>query len=110
MVICNLNVEYISGYPCETHTPLFVDADAELARTLFLQRLQTVARWRAEKIQSRRSIQLDELALSHSSDGLLAARTAPLEQSLGVSITKTFNHWSYYISIFDTLQAQCSFG
>jgi hypothetical protein len=92
MVIYNLNVEYVSGRPSKTHTPLFVDAYAELARTRSLQRLQAVARWCAEKIQGRRSIQLDQLSLSHSSDGLPAARALPLEQGLGVFIAKTPNH------------------
>jgi len=56
MLIYNLKIKYISGCPSKAHTPLFVDADAELARTVSLQRLQAVARWRAEKIKSRRSI------------------------------------------------------
>ena len=37
MVIDNLNIKYISGCPSKAHTPLFVETDAELARTVSLQ-------------------------------------------------------------------------
>jgi hypothetical protein len=43
MVIYNLNIKYISGCPGKAHTPLFVDANAELACTVSPQRLQAVA-------------------------------------------------------------------
>jgi hypothetical protein len=79
MVIYNLNIKYISGCPSKAYTPLLVDTDAELTRAVSLQRFQAVARWGAEKIKSRRSIQLDQLALSHSPDDLPAARAATLE-------------------------------
>ena len=91
MVIYNLNIKYISGCPSEAHAPLFVDANAELARTVSLQRLQAVTRWRGQRIKSRRSIQLNQLALSHSTDGLPATGGAPLEQGLRVFITETLD-------------------
>jgi hypothetical protein len=80
--------------------------DAVLACTVSFQCLQAVAWRRPQKIKSRRSIQLNQLPLSHSTDGLPAAGAAPLEQGLGVFITKTLDHQPYYISIFDILQAR----
>src|SRR4030042_1807405 len=68
MVIYNLNIKYISGCPGKTHTPLFVDTDAVLACTVSFQCLQAVAWRRPQKIKSRRSIQLNQLPLSHSMD------------------------------------------
>jgi hypothetical protein len=104
MVIHELNVIYISGRPAKAHTPLIVNADAELACTVSLQRLQAVARWRAQKIKSCRSVQLNQLALSHPADALPAPGTAAFEQSLSVLITKALDHRPYYISIFDMPQ------
>jgi len=60
MVICNLNIKYISGRPDKAHTPLFVDTDAELACTVSLERLQAVAGWRTQKTKSCSSIQLNQ--------------------------------------------------
>jgi hypothetical protein len=37
MGIYNRNIRYVSGYPSKAHTPLFVETDAELARTVSLQ-------------------------------------------------------------------------
>src|SRR4030067_428953 len=96
MVIYNLNIKYISGCPGKTHTPLFVDADAALACTVCFQCLQAVARRRPQKFKSRRSIQLNHLPLSHSTDGLPAAGATPLEQGFGVFVTKTLDHQPYY--------------
>jgi len=104
MVIYNLNIKDISGCPGKTHAPLFIDTDALLACPVSSQRLQTVAGWRPQEIKGRRSIQLSQLPLSHSTDGLPAAGTAPLEQSLCVFTAKTLNHQFYYISISDILQ------
>jgi hypothetical protein len=39
MGIYNRNIRYVSGYPSQAHTPLFVETDAELARTVSLQYL-----------------------------------------------------------------------
>ena len=66
MVIYNLDVKYIPGCPGKTHTPLFVDTDAVLACTVPFQCLQALPWWRPEKIKSRRSMQLNQLPLSHS--------------------------------------------
>src|SRR4030067_2824038 len=83
MVIYNLNIKYISGCPVKTHTPLFVDTDAVLACMVSFQCLQAVAWRRPQKIKSRRSIQLNQLPLSHSTDGLPAAGGAPPRQGAG---------------------------
>jgi hypothetical protein len=44
MVIYNLDIKYIPSLPNKTHAPLLVDADAELAGPVTLQRLQVVPR------------------------------------------------------------------
>jgi hypothetical protein len=106
MVIYNLNIKNISVCPGKTHTPLFVDTDAVLACTVPFQCFQAVAWRRPQKIKSRRSIQLNQLPLGHSTDGLPAAWAAPLEQGLSVFTTKTLDHQFYYISIFDILQVR----
>jgi len=99
MVIYNLNIKYISGCPGKTHTPLFVDTDAVLACTVSFQCLQAVAWRRPQKIKSRRSIQLSQLPLSHSTDGLPAAGASPLEQGLGIFTRKTLDHQLLYIDM-----------
>jgi hypothetical protein len=110
VVIYNLDIKDISGCPRKTHTPLFVDTDAVLTCTVSFQCLQTVAWRRPQKVKSRRSIQLSQLPLSHSADGLPAAWAPSLEQGLGVFTTKTLDHQFYYISISDILQARWWFN
>jgi hypothetical protein len=110
MVIYNLNIKDLSCCPAKTHTPLFVDTDAVLACTVSFQCLQAVAWWRSQKIKSRRSIQLSQLPLSHSSDLLPAAGAPPFKQGLSFFITETLDHRFYYISIFDIFQAGSLFG
>jgi hypothetical protein len=110
MVIYDLNIKDISGSPGKTNTPLFVDSDAVLACTVSFQRFQAIPWWRPQEIKSRRSIQLSQLSLSHSTDGLPAAGATPLEQGLGVFIAETLDHQCYYISISDILQVRWWFG
>ena len=43
MVVDDLDVEGIGGAPDETDAPLIVDADAVLARTIALERLEPIA-------------------------------------------------------------------
>src|SRR4030065_1595333 len=89
MIIYDLNIKNISGYPGETHSPLFIDTNAKLPCTVPLQCLQAVARWRTKKIKRRRSIQLNQLALSHTTDGPPAAMAVALEQGLWFVIATT---------------------
>jgi hypothetical protein len=44
MGIYNRNIRYVSGYPSKAHTPLFVETDAQLARTVSLQYLPAAVR------------------------------------------------------------------
>jgi hypothetical protein len=109
MVVYNLNIKYVSGCPGKTHTPLFVDSDAVLACTVSFQCLPAIPWWLPQKIKSRRSIQLSQLSLSHSTDGLPAAGATPLEEGLRIFTAKTLDHQFYYISICDILQVRCWF-
>jgi len=68
MVICNLNIKYISRCPSKAYTPLVVDADAELACAVSLQCFQAIAGWGAEKIKSCRGMHLNQLTLRRAPD------------------------------------------
>jgi hypothetical protein len=51
VVVSDFNVKGISVFPSETDSPLIVDADTVLARTVTLQSFQTVAGWDPQILQ-----------------------------------------------------------
>jgi hypothetical protein len=51
VVVSDFNIKGVSLFPSETDSPLIVDADTVLARTITLQRFQTVAWWDPQILQ-----------------------------------------------------------
>jgi hypothetical protein len=106
MIINNLNVITISGRPAKIQTPLIVNPDAGLTRTVTTQRLKTVARRGTKEVKGRGSIQLSLFSLCYPADPLPFPGTAPLEEGLGAFVTKALDREIYYISICDKLHPE----
>jgi hypothetical protein len=61
MIVGDLNVESISCAPCEANSPLVIDADGVLSRSVPFQLLQFVAGYAAKFIKSISGMDCDEL-------------------------------------------------
>lgn len=61
MIVGNLDVPRFAIPPFEADPPLIVDADAVLAPTIAVQRLQTVARRHTQVVESLRGIDRQKL-------------------------------------------------
>src|SRR5689334_24733432 len=68
VVIHDFDVFRTGRRPTKTQTPLVVDADAVLTRTVALQRLEAIAWRNPQVVQSCRDFELHELATSDSGD------------------------------------------
>lgn len=64
----DLNIRWPSVGPAEAHAPLIVDADAHLTPSIPLERLQAIARWNLEVIQSTSNLKLSEFPASDRLD------------------------------------------
>ena len=53
MVVGDLDFIGVTVAPLETHTPLLIDADTELADTISFQRFETVAPERPQLVKAR---------------------------------------------------------
>ena len=62
MVVDNLNIKGIPVFPSKADTPLIVDPDAVLSRSITSQGLQTVAGWHADIRQIHRIFQQSQFS------------------------------------------------
>ena len=92
MVIHNLDVFRTSRRPTKTQTPLFVDADAVLASAIAFQRLQAIAWWNPQIIQSCRDFELPELATSDDSNAGKATDAIAICKGFGVRTLERPDH------------------
>src|SRR5262245_15300453 len=65
MIVHDLDALRSVRRPAETDAPLPVDPDAELASAVALEGLKLIAGWRAQLIESHRSVQHIKLACRH---------------------------------------------
>jgi len=80
MIVHDLDVVGVAAAPCEADPPLIVDTDAVLASTGASQRLQSVARRRAQNLERVGGVEHCELGLSAARKDLRKPlRDEPLE-------------------------------
>ena len=87
MVVNDLNPFWTSVAPPKADSPLIVDSDTVLPRTITAQTLEPVARRNPEVFQTTRSVNLIQLAQRDASDAWVEGRNRlPRKQPLGLTI------------------------
>ena len=87
MVVNDLNPFWTSIAPLEADTPLIINSDTVLRRTVTAQTLEPVARRNPEVFQTTRSVKLIQLAQRGASDAWVEGRNRlPRKQPLGLTI------------------------
>ena len=87
MVVNDLNPFWTSIAPLEADTPLIINSDTVLRRTVTAQTLEPVARRNPEVFQTTRSVNLMQLAQRDASDAWVEGRNRlPRKQPLGLTI------------------------
>ena len=87
MVVNDLNPFWTSVAPPEADTPLIIDSNTVLARTITAQTLEPVARRNPEILQTARSVNLTQLAQCNAHDARIEGRNRlPLKQALSLTI------------------------
>ena len=87
MVVNDLNPFWTSVAPPKADSPLIVDSDTVLPRTITAQTLEPVARRNPEVFQTTRSINLAQLAQRDAHDTRIEGRNRlPRKQVLSLTI------------------------
>ena len=87
MVVNDLNPFWTSVAPLEADTPLIIDSDTVLPRTITAQTLKPIARRNPKILETTRSVDLTQLAQRDSSDAWVEGRNRlPRKQPLGLTI------------------------
>ena len=87
MVVNDLNPFWTSVAPPEADTPLIIDSDTVLPRTITAQTLESVTRRNPEVFQTARSVNLTQLAQRDAHDARIEGRTRlPRKQPLSLTI------------------------
>jgi len=87
VVVNDLNPFWTSIAPLEADTPLIINSDTVLRRTVTAQTLEPVARRNPEVFQTTRSVNLIQLAQRDASDAWVEGRNRlPRKQPLGLTI------------------------
>ena len=87
MVVNDLNPFWTSVAPPKADSPLIVDSDTVLPRTITAQTLEPVARRNPEVFQTTRSINLAQLAQRNAHDARIGGRNRlPRKQVLSLTI------------------------
>ena len=87
MVVNDLNPFWTSVAPLEADTPLIINSDTVLRRTVTAQTLEPFARRNPEVFQTTRSVNLIQLAQRDASDAWVEGRNRlPRKQPLGLTI------------------------
>jgi hypothetical protein len=93
VVVNDLDVEGVTRAPTEAHSPLIVDANAVLSRSVATELLEAVARWYAEIIQALCCIQDEQLSSGDLLDILSEPPSSlPVEQALCVPVSEASDH------------------
>ena len=87
MVVNDLNPFWTSVAPPKADTPLIIDSDTVLPRTITAQTLKLVARRNPKILQTTRSVNLTQLAQRDAHDARIEGRNRlPLKQALSLTI------------------------
>jgi hypothetical protein len=92
MIVTNRNFLRPIRSPNETDPPLIIDADRMLACALPRKRFELISRWHREIAQLLRSMQLQQLPKSDSSNIPVPLRFSIDPESLSLLIAKRKNH------------------
>ena len=92
MVVDHLDLLGVAVLPHETDPVLIVDPDAVLPTTVPSERLEVVARERAQVVEALRGVELDQLALSDPGNAAEPSRRIPMEEGFGISIPEGPDH------------------
>jgi hypothetical protein len=80
MVVDNFHILGPRWCPAETHAPLIVDSDAELASSISMQRLEPVTGRHSQILEAGGDLQLAQLAASRGFDAYKAPDSEPTRQ------------------------------
>ena len=95
MVVDDLDVEGIGGAPDEADAPLIVDADAVLASTIALEKLEAIAGRDAKVGEGIGRIEKDELPKRYAlKAGGETTRAATLKERFRIGVAEGANHAS----------------
>ena len=87
MVVNNLNPFWTSVAPPKADTPLIIDSDTVLPRTITAQMLKPVARRNPKILETTRGVNLPQLAQRNASDARVEGRNRlPRKQPLSLAI------------------------
>ena len=87
MVVNNLNPFWTSVAPLEADTPLIIDSDTVLSRTITAQTLKPIARRNPKILQTTRGVNLPQLAQRDTHDARIEGRDSlPRKQPLSLTI------------------------
>ena len=87
MVVNDLNPFWTSVASLEADTPLIIDSDTVLPRTITAQTLKPIARGNPKILQTTRGVNLPQLAQRDVSDAWIEGRNRlPRKQPLGLTI------------------------
>ena len=93
VIVGDLDVVGVTVAPDEADPPLIIDPDAVLPTAVSAQRFQTISRRHAQRLESGRRVELNQLPIG---DALYLARQPPreppLEHALGFPITEALDH------------------
>ncbi len=88
MIVHYLDVMRLAVTPDEANSPLVVDPNAVLTRSISLKRLDAVARRNAKVLQPPGGVKIEQFASGHAFDSLKPEHGLVLEQRLGVAALK----------------------
>ena len=87
MVVNDLNPFWTSVAPLEADTPLIIDSDTVLPRTITAQALEPVTRRNPKILQTTRGVNLPQLAQRNARDARVEGRNKlPRKQALSLTI------------------------
>ena len=87
MVVNDLNPFWTSVAPLEADTPLIIDSDTVLPRTITAQTLKPIARGNPKILQTTRGVNLPQLAQRDTHDARIEGRDSlPRKQALSLTI------------------------
>jgi hypothetical protein len=84
VVVHDLHIFSVGARPAKADAKLVVDADAPLTRTIALQLLEPVPRWRTQIVDATRQVELLQLAQGRALDVRESRHPMQPEQRLGV--------------------------
>jgi hypothetical protein len=99
VVVHDLDLLCIAILPNEADPILIIDPDAVQPSPISRERLQVIARERAQVVESLRRVQLQELSLSDAGNAPKPSRRIALEERFGFSVPEAPDHPSRVLRV-----------